>query len=137
MIFHRHQRSMIEYSYRLFKATAEIDDTSRGFKNNRDGWMHIEDLTPNPNEQSYFLKVLPREEVISYHESLEKFTMESGISSLVEEARSNINDEKIKKKLHETPAQHICEQINLLRRIFNGTPYLSMIEEIYSRAEIN
>ena len=137
MIFHRHQRSMIEYSYRLFKATAEIDDKSRGFKNNRDGWMHVEDITTNPNEQSYFLKVLPREEVISYHESLEKFSMESGISSPVKEARSNINDEKIKKKLHDTPAQHIREQINLLRRIFKGTPYLLMIEEIYSREEIN
>lgn len=137
MIFHRHQRSMIEYSYRLFKATAEIDDKSRGFKNNRDGWMHAEDLNRNPNEQSYFLKVLPLGEIKSYHNKLEKFITESGITSLVDRARSNINDDEIKKKLQDTPAQHICEQINLLRRIFNGTPYLSMIEEIYSRAEIN
>ena len=83
------------------------------------------------SERMLSQSMLPRKAIENYHKKLLEFIKSTGIAEILENERNQISDSKIQQKLSEIPLEVIQEQIDLLRRIFSGTPYLNTIETMY------
>ena len=130
-IAHRADRSEIEYSSKLFKVHANDDTSQVGFKSNRYGWnsyksfQHREDLMNN-----YINKIMPKDEVKKYHQSLDQFISLTAIEKDLSRAREAFSEQKILEKISLIDPKVLSRDAELLQQIFKGTRFLKIINDL-------
>jgi len=122
-VFHRFNRSEIEYSYRLFKPHANQRGGHR-FKTNRNGYALNSDT---PGAKEYVAGLLPSDAVSSYHSSLAEFIHTCSLSADIEESRAGISEEAIYAKLDSLGPEVLALNGELLRKIFKATRFFEWV----------
>lgn len=120
-VFHRIQRSEIEYSFRLFKVHANNSTAVETFKTNRWGFDDIRSMSVE--DADYYGRVLPEDAIVSYHNSLEEFTERCDVSGDIDSARSLISEECILEKLKGMPSDILARNAHIAKQIFSGTRF--------------
>ena len=132
VILHRHNRSILEYSYRMFKPHANqvkyIGSASEPvvFKENRPGCNKI---TGKSIPTTFIDKLLPSGLESDYYQSLKCFIQSSGSASEIEKARLQISDQEIKRRISEVDQSILTQSRRVWQRGFSGTPYLEFLQE--------
>lgn len=125
-VFHRLNRSEIEYSYRLFKRHANANNSTL-FKTNRYGYNYT---SSTEGAHEYFATAIPKDEIIKYHDSLNSFLLNCNIWQEVEIARKQISEDEIYHRLRSIPEDIIAREKSLLLRIFSGTRFIDFIKQV-------
>ena len=132
IILHRHNRSVLEYSYRMFKPHANqvkftgVTSEPIPFKDNRPGCNKITGKRiPSP----FVDKILPLDLESDYYQSLKSFIQSSGSESEIENARLQISDQEIKRRISEVEQSTLLRSRPIWERGFWGTPYLELLQE--------
>lgn len=123
-IFHRIQRSEIEYAYRLFKPHANEINSGKHFKSNRNGYQNLSSITYS---KDFFSKILPCKELERYHESIRNFNLECNTLELIITARKSMCEEVVWEKLLAASQQTISREYSTMVKIFAGTRFHSWI----------
>ena len=126
-IFHRIERSELEYCLRLFKIHANADPNTTFFKNNRFGFATVNQS--DALQQSFFDEILPSEKVKSYHNSLLSFVDNCGINVFHLSRPDTLSEQLIYSKIKQIPNQVMEDNRQLLCRIFSGTRFLPMFKD--------
>ena len=127
-IAHRAYRSEIEYSSKLFKVHANDDTSQVGFKSNRYGWNSRKNFRVREDLMNdYIDKIMPADEVKKYHQSLDQFTLLTGISKDLKNAREAISEEKILENISLVSPEILSRDAELIKQIFRGTRFLEVI----------
>ena len=132
VVLHRHNRSVLEYSYRMLKPHANqvkfIDGASKPipFKENRPG---CNKFTGKSIPTTFMDKLLPSGLESDYYQSLRSFIHSSGSASEIEKARLQISDQEIKRRISEVDQSILVQSRGVWQRGFSGTPYLEFLQE--------
>ena len=130
LIFHRIQRSELEYTHRLFKPHANADPTVSKFKTNRNGFR----TPPIKRDLTEFYKsFLPKIEILRYHKSLQEFINTCGTKELVHQAQMSMSENVILGKILKIPRESLIRDKNTIERIFSGTRFIDYILKKTSR----
>ena len=131
VVLHRHNRSVLEYSYRMFKPHANQVKYIGGksapipFKENRPGCNKITGISISDD---FIDNVLPSDLKSDYHQSLENFIQVSGAAKEIEKARSQISDQEIKRRILELDQRTLLRCRSVWKKGFLGTPYLELLQ---------
>ena len=126
-IFHRIERSELEYCLKLFKIHANADPNTTFFKDNRHGFSTMNES--DALQQPFFDEILPSEKVKSYHNSLLSFVDNCGINAFHLSRPDNLSEQLIYSKIKQIRNQIMEDNRQLLCRIFNGTRFLPMFKD--------
>jgi len=118
-IFHRYLRSELEYSLKVFKKNPDAS-ADEYFKTNRWGYV-VPDS--NPEIDHYANRILPAEEILCYHESLEVFLHENSLNEVIDISRSAINEQQIYERIASIPLEIMKRDASLIRKLFSGTRF--------------
>ena len=129
-VFHRIQRSELEYTCRLFKVHANETQEQPYFKSNRPGFR-----TPNIEKKfkKAYRKILPNEQIFIYHLSLSEFLKANGIESLVTDSILEMSEEQLWIKIKSIPQEVISRDFELIKRIFSGTRFREWLLQCLNR----
>ena len=132
VVLHRHNRSVLEYSYRMFKPHANQVKYIGGksdpipFKENRPGCNKI---TGTSISADFINTILPTDMKSDYYQSLENFIQASGVADEIEKARSQISDQEIKRRISELDQSTLLRCRSVWEKGFLGTPYLELLHD--------
>ena len=128
----RHNRSVLEYSYRMFKPHANQVKYIGGksdpipFKENRPGCNKITGISISAD---FINTILPADMKSKYYLSLENFIEASGVAVEIEKARSQISDQQIKRRIAELDQSTLLRCRSVWEKGFLGTPYLQLLHD--------
>ena len=132
VVLHRHNRSALEYSYRMFKPHANQVKYTRGksdpipFKENRPGCNKITGVSISTD---FIDTILPNDTRSDYHQSLENFIQVSGAAHEIEKARLQISDHEIKRRISELDPSILLRCRSVWEKGFTDTPYLELLHD--------
>ena len=75
----------------------------------------------------YIDKIMPADEVKKYHQSLDQFTLLTGISKDLKNAREAISEEEILEIISLVSPEILSRDAELIKQIFRGTRFLEVI----------
>lgn len=140
IIFHRHNRSVLEYSYRMFKPHANQKKFWGGalatipFKENRPGCNNI---TGREISDSFINQLLPSGPNSDYYRSLVKFIQVCCSTEEIDDARRSISDQEIKLKCTAVDRDTLVRSRSIWEKGFSGTPYLELLRDLVVKTEKN
>ena len=132
VVLHRHNRSVLEYSYRMFKPHANQVKYIGGksdpipFKENRPGCNKITGISISTD---FIDTILPVDMKSDYHQSLDNFIQGSGAAHEIEKARLQISDQEIKRRISELDQSTLLRCRSVWEKGFSGTPYLELLQD--------
>ena len=125
-VIHRHTRSELEYSAKLLHP--DVNDLANPFKPNRVGYLLREESMESRQLATNLLGLTHRPPQV-YLDSLEVFIDRCGINELINEARSQIDEEQIKEKIKAMNPYVIKTHQTVRQYTFRGTRFLKMLEQ--------
>lgn len=131
-IFHRHQRSELEYVHRLFKPHANDSSVDPIFKNNRNGFRNPK---PTRNIGRFCEQLLPVKRVLDYHLSLNRFINKNRVRGLINRATFEMSEDSLWHRIMKINGDKLSKNSALIEKIFQGTRFYSWITNAANNAK--
>ena len=130
-IFHRIQRSELEYVHRLFKPHANDLSVAPIFKDNRNGFLNPK---PKRNLDKFCEQLLPMKRVLDYHLSLNRFITKNRIRGLINRAILEMSEDSLWHRLMKINNDELIKNSSLIKKIFQGTRFHGWITDAANKA---
>lgn len=126
-IFHRIERSEIEFAYKLFKVRANNNANKVSFKTNRKNGF-TSSIENNQLQTHFLSRVFGKNAIEDYHESILSFEQECGVEEDIQRSRENVSESTIWEMLKNTPDLIFTRDRKVILNAFLGTRFHDYIK---------